>query len=111
MHLLFRWLTGLTLGLALNTLLGSAAAQVAPARYLLTGKLAGEPVQLELTLSPTRVTGKLLGTPPRNLSGKQTQAGDVHLQGAGLNLTGRLPERFSKPGHFPGRHGTERFLT
>ena len=102
MQLCFRWFTGLALGLTFSTVLGSAAAQVVPARYLLTGKLAGEPVQLELTLSPTEVTGTVLGTPPRTLSGEQTRAGDIHLQGAGLNLTGRLPERFSENRAFSG---------
>lgn len=116
MHLLFGWLTRTILGLilmALSTVLSSAAARVAPARYLLTGQLAGEQVQLELTLSPTEVTGKLLGTSPQTLIGQQTQNGEIRLEGAGLNFTGRLPERFSEDRTFSGtlRNGTPFNLT
>ena len=95
----FGWLAGLMLSMTL----GSAAAQVLPARYLLTGTLAGEPVQLELTLSPARVTGKLLGTPPRILQGEQTQTGNIRLKGAGVSFSGRLPEPFSKSRTFSGK--------
>lgn len=108
-----RRFSGWLAGLMLSMTLGSAAAQVSPARYLLTGTLAGEPVQLELILSLTKVTGKLLGAPPRTLQGKQTQAGEIHLQGAEINLTGRLPEPFSENRTFSGtlENGTPFDLT
>lgn len=87
-----RWFGGLIVW-GVSAVLGYAAAQTAPARYLLTGTLGGEQVQLELALSLDEVTGTLLGTPPRSLQGQRTRAG-IHLKGAGLNLTGRLPEPF-----------------
>ncbi len=87
----------------ISTILGFAAAQVVPARYLLSGTLAGEQVQLELYLSPTEVTGTLLGTPPRTLKGEQTQTGEIQLEGAGVNLIGRLPEPFTERRTFSGK--------
>ena len=87
-------LAKLMCGLALSTIFGCAAAQVLPARYLLTGTLQGEQVQLELNLSPTEVTGTLLSTPPQTLKGKQTQTGEIRLKGSGFSLSGHLPEPF-----------------
>ncbi len=88
-----RWFGGLIVW-GVSAVLSFAAAQTVPARYLLTGTLGGEQVQLELVLSPDKVTGTLLGTPLQNLQGEQTRDGKIHLSGAGLNLTGRLPEPF-----------------
>ena len=75
---------------AVSTMLSCALAQVVPARYLLSGTLEGERVQLELSLSPTQTTGTLLGTPARTLKGRRTQ-NKLRLKGAGLSLTGELP--------------------
>ena len=88
-------------GVVFSVTLGWAGAQVVPARYLLTGTLKGEKVQLELSLSPTQTTGTLLGTPSRTLKGRRTQD-KISLNGAGLSLTGQLPGFRAKNGAFSG---------
>ena len=95
------WLTRCLIAAAVSTVLSCAPAQVVPARYLLSGTLEGKPVQLELTLSPTKTTGTLLGTPARTLKGKRTQ-NEIRLTGAGLSLTGQLPGFRTKDQTFSG---------
>ena len=97
----FIWRGFVCCGLVWYVLMSSAAAQVVPARYLLTGTLKGERVQLELILSPTEVSGTLLGTPPRTLKGKRTK-NKLSLTGAGVNLEGTLPSFRTKNQAFSG---------
>ena len=94
-------LTGCFIAAAVSTVFSCALAQIVPTRYLLTGTLEGEQVQLELSLSPTKTTGTLLGTPARTLKGKRTQNA-IRLTGAGLNLTGKLPGFRTKNQAFSG---------
>ena len=95
-------LTGCFTAAAVSTVFSCALAQVVPARYLLSGTLGGEQVQLELALTPTQTTGTLLGTPPQTLQGKRTQNGDISLTGGGLSLTGQLPGFRTKNQAFSG---------
>lgn len=100
-------------GIALAVLgfaLPLALAASLPERYVLAGTLRGEKVQLELTLEVTaditlsasgKASAHFIGD-DRKLEGR-IQEGRIRLSGAGLKLTGSLPEQYDEgPQAFAG---------
>lgn len=79
---------------------GAGWAQLGDAtktHYLLSGALAGQAVQLELSLEPSgHAAATFVGTRPP-LAGDVAPSGEIRLRGGGLSLRGQLPQQYDDP--------------